>query len=64
MVREGRTVNRYSSIPDVSMQRHAAGGGHASLFACMRCGKNKPQQGRKLQRVQGLRTWVCAGCAK
>lgn len=57
-------MNRYSSIPDVSMQRNTAGSGHASLFQCMRCAKPKPQQGRRLQRVQGLRTWVCAGCAK
>lgn len=57
-------MNRYSSIPDVSMQRNTAGSGHASLFQCMRCAKPKPQTGRKLQRVQGLRTWVCAGCAK
>lgn len=57
-------MNRHSSIKDVSMQRTPAGGGHASLFNCMRCALPKPQTGRRLQRVQGLRTWVCAGCAK
>ena len=57
-------MNRHSSIKDVSKQRTPAGGGHASLFHCMRCALPKPQTGRRLQRVQGLRTWVCAGCAK
>lgn len=57
-------MNRYTSTPDVSMQRTPSGAGHASLFNCMRCSKPKPQTGRRLQRVQGLRTWVCAGCAK
>lgn len=57
-------MNRHSSIKDVSMQRTPAGGGHASLFHCMACAKHKPQQGRRMQRFRGLRTWICAGCAK
>ena len=57
-------MNRVTSPADVSMQRTPAGGGHASLFNCMACAKHKPQQGRRMQRFRGLRTWVCAGCAK
>lgn len=57
-------MNRYSSTKDTTMQRTPTGGGHASLFQCMRCGNKRSQQGRRLQHVRGLRTWVCAGCAK
>jgi hypothetical protein len=34
------------------------------MFRCARCDKPRLPQGRRLQRVMGLRTWVCAGCAK
>ena len=51
--------------------RHAAdkafkpvGIGMFGAFCCARCAKHKPTPGRKLQRVGGLRQWVCAGCAK
>ena len=57
-------MNRFSSTKDTTMQRTPTGGGHASLFYCMACAKPKPQQGRRMQRVHGLRTWVSAGCAK
>jgi protein-arginine kinase activator protein McsA len=34
------------------------------MFLCAACGNKKASQGRKLARVHGLRTWVCASCAK
>jgi len=35
----------------------------STTFCCGSCGKNKPLWGRRLRRVHGLRTWVCAECA-
>lgn len=49
-------------VPDVAFRQ--AGVGLYMTFACARCGKVKPVVGRKMQRVRGLRTFVCAGCAK
>jgi predicted SprT family Zn-dependent metalloprotease len=41
-----------------------AGTGHAMSFLCAACQKHKPCTGRKLKRVQGIRQYVCRGCAK
>lgn len=42
-----------------------AGIGLASRWACGACGKPQYMMlGRKLRRVRGVRTWVCAGCGK
>lgn len=35
----------------------------STTFCCGACGENKPIWGRRLRRVSGARTWVCAGCA-
>ena len=34
-----------------------------SNFMCARCNQPRMTQGRKLQRVQGVKQWVCRGCA-
>ena len=49
------------SAPDVKFRPTPAG--HYITFMCPRCAKKKDSHGRKLQRVLGLRTWVCRGCA-
>lgn len=42
-----------------------AGVGHASKWACGACAKPQwSMLGRKLRRVRGVKTWVCAGCAQ
>jgi hypothetical protein len=48
--------------PDVHW-RHI-GTGMSQRFRCARCDKPSESQGRKLQRVQGVRQYVCKGCAK
>lgn len=61
---EGRSMNRYSSTPDLTAKQHAGGQGMGSMFLCALCAKRKVCFGRRLQRVQGLKTWVCKGCVK
>jgi len=39
-----------------------AGTGHHSNFKCATCHRSKSTFGRKLRRVLGLRTYVCAEC--
>lgn len=34
------------------------------LRACGNCNKRTPTLGSRLRRVDGVRTWVCAACAK
>lgn len=41
-----------------------AGPGLSQLFRCPSCDRNRQMTGRKLRRVMGLRTWICAECAK
>jgi hypothetical protein len=50
-----------SPAPDVKFA--PVGMGHFISFFCARCAMKKSAMGRKLQRVHGLRTWVCKGCA-
>lgn len=57
-------MNRFSSQKDLTAQRNPGGGGMAPAFLCAACNKRKDSNGRRLERVFGLRTWVCAGCAK
>lgn len=38
--------------------------GHFSAFMCGACAKPKGVPGRKLARVHGINTWVCAACAE
>jgi len=38
------------------------GVGHSSAFLCAACQTFKGTLGRRMQRVLGLRTWVCAAC--
>lgn len=38
--------------------------GYGMTFKCAACVKPKPIVGRKLQRVDGVRQYVCAGCAR
>lgn len=40
------------------------GVGHPSTFLCAACARSRPVPGRRLRRVAGLRTWVCAHCAR
>lgn len=39
-----------------------SGIGHASTFLCGRCDTPSLTTGRRLRRVLGLRTYVCARC--
>lgn len=48
--------------PDVRWK--PAGTGHGMSFKCAACVKPKPILGRKLQRVDGVRQFVCKGCAR
>ena len=41
-----------------------AGVGMAPMFLCPCCAKRKHSTGRRLQRVQGIRQWVCQQCVK
>jgi hypothetical protein len=54
----------YSAQRDLTATVRAPGPGCAPMFLCAACGNKKGSQGRKLARVHGLRTWVCASCAK
>lgn len=55
--------DRLKSTPDVRWRN--AGTGHASGWQCAACARKLyTMQGRKLRRVNGLRSYVCAGCAK
>lgn len=42
----------------------AMGSGLLTTFLCAACNKPKMTTGRRLKRVQGLRTWVCKACAE
>jgi transcription elongation factor Elf1 len=42
----------------------AMGSGLTTTFLCAACSKPKLTTGRRLKRVQGLRTWVCKACAE
>ena len=52
----------FNSPRDVRLT--APGPGLQATFRCGRCDKPRQSLGRKLQRVLGLRTWVCKGCVK
>jgi predicted SprT family Zn-dependent metalloprotease len=41
-----------------------AGIGMAHTFKCGRCEQPRSTQGRKLEKVKGLRQYVCQGCVK
>jgi iron only hydrogenase large subunit-like protein len=51
-----------NTAPDVRFRSMQAG--HYVTFLCPCCAKKKEALGRRLQRVQGVRQWVCRGCAK
>lgn len=53
-----------TSGKDLTAIARPPGPGMHGLFLCAGCGRHKEISGRKLQRVRGLRTWVCKGCAK
>jgi hypothetical protein len=55
-------TDKIRTAPDTKFR--PAGAGLFVGFLCARCGQNKSSNGRKLQMVKGLRTWVCAGCVK
>lgn len=57
-------MNRRSSVADLTATPRTPGPGIFSLFLCAACGQKKASTGRKLARVHGLRTWVCAACAE
>lgn len=57
-------MNRYSSLRDLSQTQRSPASGMSQSFRCAACCKHKPIRGRRLQRVLGLRQYVCAGCAK
>lgn len=40
------------------------GPGMSSTFRCGACGQAKSVVGRRMQRVAGLRQYVCAGCVR
>jgi hypothetical protein len=50
------------SPPDAKWQ--PTGVGMAPTFRCALCSKPRSPTGRKLQRVQGVRQWVCKYCVK
>lgn len=41
----------------------AAGPGHLMTFRCASCANPRQVLGRRLRMTQGLRQWVCSGCA-
>ncbi len=50
--------------PGSDVRFRPCGTGHASKWTCAACAKPQWQMaGRKLRRVQGVKTWVCKGCA-
>lgn len=53
--------DKISPVPDVKFR--PVGAGHHISFFCALCNQPRNALGRKLQRVQGLRQWVCKGCA-
>ncbi len=58
------TIARYSSVRDMTARHRAAAAGHSSTFLCAACGSHAGLFGRRLRMVRGLKTWVCAGCAR
>lgn len=54
--------DRIRTAPDVKFK--PAGIGTGATFMCALCCKPRVTLGRKLQRVNGLRTYVCRGCAR
>jgi hypothetical protein len=58
------STNRFSAERDRTADRSTPSGGHAMTFRCAACAGVRLVQGRKLQRVQGLRQFVCKGCVK
>ncbi len=44
------------------VERPQPGIGHYSGFLCAACGNKRDTLGRKLQRVMGLRQYVCRSC--
>lgn len=50
------------SPPDAKWQPR--GTGMYNTFLCPMCAKPRGMTGRKIKRVQGLRQYVCKGCAK
>lgn len=57
-------MNRYSAARDLTTRQAAPAAGMSQSFRCGACCKPKPILGRRLQRVMGLRQYVCCGCAK
>lgn len=57
------TSDTRNTAPDVRYPPRGIGS-PGQTFRCGACGQFRRLLGRKLQRVHGLRTWVCAGCAK
>ena len=53
------TATKLSDVPFLP-----AGAGHYIGFLCPRCLLSKGPNGRRLQPVQGVRQYVCAGCVK
>jgi hypothetical protein len=56
------TADQRNGPADVRLT--SPGPGVLATFLCPRCAKSKSCVGRKLQRVRGLRTWVCRACAR
>lgn len=52
-----------SSGRDLTASQTAPGIGSWPSFMCGACGRRRSIGGRRMQRVAGLRTWVCAACA-
>lgn len=46
------------------MRAKGQGIGPVHSFLCIGCGRTKPTLGRKMQRVAGMRAYVCAACAR
>ena len=60
----GTTPSNSDTCQRVGHQFAAPRGiGLHSLFQCAKCSQRRETRGRKLQRVQGVKQWVCRGCA-
>lgn len=56
--------NLYNPTRDLTGAQPGASAGLTSLFQCGKCSKRGATLGRKLKRVRGMRTWVCAACVQ
>lgn len=57
-------TNLYNPSRDLTAVRPSAGLGLTSLFQCGRCSRRGSTMGRRMRKVRGVKTWVCAQCVQ